>query len=273
MDQTQDHISDRKTWLVWLFFVALSCFVEITSAHMEVARSGANADVSLEWLYEISSHFAILVATLLIPFLLKHYPVTVENWSRRWPVFLVGYFAFLIVHVLLMVAIRQLIFPFFSSGAYEFGLHKAEPWIYEARKDAMTYLSALALFLIGRQIGQLKLEAQGAREEARNTGRLTLKCGGKIIFLNANEIIYAKAAANYVEIHTVAGQHLARMTLSALEKLLSETGRQHSRIHRSYLVHKDAIRTLTPNGDGDAIAQLKDGSCLPVSRKYRGTLC
>ncbi len=239
---------------------------------MEAARLNMPLNVPAEWLFEISSHVAILVATLIIPYLLYRFPLSIDNWPRRWPVYAGGFIGFVLCHVGLMVAIRTLVYPMLANGPYNFGLLSWEPWIYEARKDALTYLTFLSLFLIGRQVGQLKIEASAAREEARDTGRLTLKCGGKTIFLRAGEIIYAKAAANYVEVFTPSGQHLARMTLSSLERLLAETGSDPIRIHRSYLVSRYHIRTITPKGDGDAQIALTDGTTLPLSRKYRTSL-
>lgn len=269
MIKTQDHISDRATWIIIGVFMLLSCFVQITTGQMEAAREGKDFSLALTFLFEASSHFAILPATALIPALLARYPISVENWARRWPIFLFGFFGFTAVHIFVMVGIRTLIYPMLASGPYNFGLLTWEPWLYEMRKDAMTYLTLLTFFLVGRHIGQLRLEAKAVRDEAKDTGRLTLKCGGKIIFLRADEILYASSAANYVEIYTQTGQHLARMTLSSLETLLAQTGGIHTRIHRSYLVNKTAIQTLEPKGDGDAVLTLTNGAILPVSRKYR----
>ena len=272
MEKTQDQISDKATWLVISVFVVLSCLIQVSSKAMEAARRAVDSNLAAEWLFEISSHAAILAATLIIPYLLYRFPLSVENWNRRWPVYFLGFIGFVFIHVSLMVAIRIPIFPMLADGPYDFGYFTWEPWIYEARKDALTYLTFLSLFLIARQVGQLKIEASAARKEARDTGRLTLKCGGKIIFLSAEEILYAKAAANYVEVFTETGQHLARMTLSSLEALLLETSTNHMRIHRSYLVNSEPIRTITPGGDGDAVITLKSGEELPFSRKYRASL-
>ena len=58
--------------------------------------------------------------------------------------------------------------------------------------------------------------------------------GGRMVFLNAEEILYAKSGGNYVEVFTDSTMHLARMTMSSLENLLDETG-GHIRVHRSYI--------------------------------------
>ena len=89
-----------------------------------------------------------------------------------------------------------------------------------------------------------------------------------MLFLDAEEILYAKAAGNYVEVFTENTMHLVRITLSSLEALLSEAG-HHLRVHRSYIVRKSAISELKPNGEGEAVIFVPNQVQIPVSRNYR----
>ena len=95
---------------------------------------------------------------------------------------------------------------------------------------------------------------------------------GRTLFLNAEDVIYAAAASNYVEITTQHGTHLARMTLSSLERLLAETRTNHIRVHRSYIVHGDHIQEIIPTRDGNVTIQLDNGVTLTGSRGYRDRL-
>ena len=85
-------------------------------------------------------------------------------------------------------------------------------------------------------------------------------------------MIWAKAASNYVEVRTAHKTHLARMTLSRLNSLLSEAGDTHVQCHRSYLVSRAAIREIVATGEGDASLLLTNGEKIPASRRYRGGL-
>ena len=160
----------------------------------------------------------------------------------------------------------------FFGGQYAFGLTDPLNWIYELQKDLYTFAVLTSVFWFGRYSAQQALEAKGRREEASESGRLTLTSGGRIYWVNADDIGLAKAAANYVEIETPNKTLLIRMTLRELDRLLVAAGDNHIRIHRSCLVHKRQISELNPNGDGSASVKLSSGQILQVSRTYRPAL-
>eukprot|EP00903_Cladosiphon_okamuranus_P002609 g2607.t1 len=151
-----------------------------------------------------------------------------------------------------MVALRKLGWPLLFEGPYVFGLDQPLIWFYELQKDAYTFLLLTSIFWVGRFAARQRLEKEGRREEAKESGRMTLTSGGRIYVVNADEVRLAKSAANYVEIELERRQLLVRMTLSDLERLLMAAGDNHIRIHRSCIVHKSDIEELRPNGDGTA---------------------
>ena len=257
--------ADRKTWMIIIAYLLVSVFVNGSSRQMSLDM---NETVGVVWLYEISSHIMIPIAGLIVPVWLSKYPLSVENWRRRIPAYFAGFLCFALIHILGMMLIRKLAFPLLFGKTYNENLLTLEPWIYELRIDFMTFILVLSAFLTSRQLAQLRLEADAARQDARTSGRITLKSGGRLIFLQAEEILYAKAAGNYIEVFTSGGMHLVRMTMSSLENLLSEAG-CHLRVHRSYLVRQNAISEMKPNGDGEAIIFVPNEVQIPVSRKYR----
>jgi DNA-binding LytR/AlgR family response regulator len=44
------------------------------------------------------------------------------------------------------------------------------------------------------------------------------------------------------------------------------------RVHRSYIVNLDCVLEIEPLESGDARAKMRDGSQVPVSRRYRDAL-
>lgn len=264
--------ADKLSFIFLTLFMVLSLIVLSTTMQLEAVRDGQNLNPLIPWVTEATSHFSVIIAALTIPLMLTQYPISLDNIVRRLPVLIAGFAAFTILHILMMVALRKGLFPVLIGRKHEFGLLEPSVWLYEVRKDFMSYIYILAGFIANRHIAQLSLEAKAARSEAQSSGRLTLKSGGRVIFLAADEIIWAKSASNYVEVHTESGEHLARMTLSNLEKLLKDAGDNHIRAHRSYLIKRSAIREIIPTGDGDAKVILTNGTALPSSRKYRPAL-
>ena len=100
--------------------------------------------------------------------------------------------------------------------------------------------------------------------------RLEVRDGNRTIFLAPTDILWAEAAGNYVELHTVAGSLLHRATLASLERELAPNG--FVRIHRSRLVRRDAVRAVEANASGDFEAVLGNGARVIGSRRYRDGL-
>ena len=260
--------ADRMTWIVILIFLLLSLLVLSTTKLIDMGVDVGSETTKAIWLDEISSHLGILLAALIIPLWLSRFPLSADNWARRLPVYLICFLCFSAFHIIFMVSLRQGLYPSLIGHNYESSLLSPDVWIYELRKDFMTFLLILGTFLTTRLLFQFKLEADVARQDARTTGRITLKSGGRMLFLDAEEIFYAKAAGNYVEVFTENTMHLVRITLSSLEALLSEAG-HHLRVHRSYIVRKSAISELKPNGEGEAVIFVPNQVQIPVSRNYR----
>lgn len=268
MDKRIEPKADKRAWWILGIYLVVNCVIFSTSRQMEVLRLGEGESAAAIWMFEITSHFAVFVAAGIIPVLLSRFPLSIENWPRRIPVYAAGFAVFTVFHILLMVGLRHILYPLIETGSYNFGVLRWEPWVYEIRKDFMAYSMILSLFLVSRHLAQTQFEAEMAKQDARDTGRISLPSGGRTIFLEAKNIHHVKAAGNYVEVHTEAKTHLVRMTLSAIEKLLFEAG-QHIRIHRSYIVRTKAIRAIAPDGSGETELILSDNLTFPVSRKYR----
>ncbi len=66
--------------------------------------------------------------------------------------------------------------------------------------------------------------------------------------------------------------HLARMTLKALEDQLEAAGAETVRVHRSWLVSRNAIAEIRPGSSGDQQIKLSSGLHVPVSRRYKNRL-
>jgi two-component system LytT family response regulator len=100
--------------------------------------------------------------------------------------------------------------------------------------------------------------------------RLVVRSGGRVSFLPVDELDWAQAADNYVELHAGREVHLLRETLTRLEDRLDP--RRFVRVHRSTLVNVARVRELRPLLGGDHEVLLLDGTRLVLSRTYREAL-
>lgn len=97
--------------------------------------------------------------------------------------------------------------------------------------------------------------------------RIAVKEGDRITFLHVDTIDWIEAADNYICLHVGPKRYLLRSKLGDIEKQLDP--QSFLRIHRSRIVNIDRIREMQPQGSGDCIVVLKDGTELTSSRTYR----
>jgi two-component system LytT family response regulator len=100
--------------------------------------------------------------------------------------------------------------------------------------------------------------------------RLVIKSGGRVFFLDTDDIDWIEAEGNYVSVHTGKKSHLLRETISSLEAQLDP--KKFLRIHRSSIIKIDRIKELQPWFHGEYRVILLDGTQLTLSRNYRENL-
>jgi two-component system LytT family response regulator len=119
--------------------------------------------------------------------------------------------------------------------------------------------------LTGRLWAWLARHSQSTRDE-----RLVIKTGGRIRFVEADEIDWIEASANYVRLHSGKQAYLVREGITRISERL-DAGR-FVRVHRSILVNVQRVKELQPCNSGEYIVVLKDGQELSCSRGYSAGL-
>jgi len=177
-----------------------------------------------------------------------------------------GCLAVSIAHTALMLMLRSAAF-----GLAGLDYAPSEPWadrlLFELRKDVITYLSIIAVFLIAR-----RLVAVPATPRPTDTGSalLELREGSRTVMLRPDEIDWVSAAGNYVEVHGGFGTMLTRRTMAELETELGPHG--FVRVHRSRLVRRAAIASTETSQSGDFAMTLRSGVIVQGSRRFRQNL-
>ena len=266
-------------WQVAIFgsIVAAICTMNVFTALADHARDG----VPLRWwepvLWEYSSAAMIWLLIPCIAWLYWRAPITAQTWPWAVPLHLAVTPLFSLVHVGGMVLLRKIGYALLHQH-YRFGPWITD-WIYEYRKDVVTY----GLILAGLQafrIYRLWLESHRAAPTlpAAETGspesvplhRLVVKKLNREFILNTTDIDRIDADGNYVTIHAQGSTYPLRESMAALERKLDP--KCFVRVHRGHIVNLDRIREIQPWDGGDYRIFLKDGSCINFSRRYRSRL-
>lgn len=270
----------RVEWPAILFIAAVASVVAIinaTSAIMESQTGGASIDARAAWLYEISSVIMVVLLCPIAGWMVWKVPPPIEAswrmWARVAGLHLVAACLFSVLHIAGMVALRKLGYAAAGSVyvfAYEGDL--VLPFIYEWRKDVLTYASNAAWFWVfgfwqAQKAAQALLAppvtpAQDQRIEIRDGGRVTL--------LDPAVIGWVEAAGNYVEIHANGATHLVRGTLAGFEERLAAHG--FVKVHRSRLLNRTKVQSFKPTASGDVEITLDDGSVIAGSRRFRAAV-
>ncbi|MDT5156951.1 MAG: two-component system, LytTR family, response regulator [Acidobacteriota bacterium] len=116
----------------------------------------------------------------------------------------------------------------------------------------------------------LALLEQIREQPTRYSERLVVKTGGRVFFLNTDEIDWIEAEGNYVSIHTGKKAYLLRETITSLEAQLDP--KDFVRIHRSAIANINRIKELQPWSHGEYHVILHDGTQLTLSRSFREKL-
>jgi two-component system LytT family response regulator len=122
----------------------------------------------------------------------------------------------------------------------------------------------------GALAGRLMALVDELRTPQVSGGRLMVRSGGRVVFINMDQIDWVEAEGNYVRIHAAGDSHLLRETMVSLSARLGDT--RFFRIHRSRIVNVSKIKELRIAAGGDYDVILKDGRTLGLSRLYKDSL-
>lgn len=118
--------------------------------------------------------------------------------------------------------------------------------------------------------GAERLRKAGALLAGSRLSRVVVHDRGRSLIVPVTEVHRFAASGNYLEVHTDARVHLIRATLARLAQRLDPI--EFLRVHRAHLVRADFIAAVAPLAHGDLKLTLRDGSEVPMSRRYRSLL-
>ena len=104
---------------------------------------------------------------------------------------------------------------------------------------------------------------------ADTTGMETISVtrGNQVFNLDLAKVACIKASGDYVELCTSSGAYLKHGTISSYEKALGKGA--FVRVHRSVIVNRDHILSVSGPSKGQFWIKLQDGQEIRSSRRYR----
>jgi hypothetical protein len=277
-------------WQMLLCFVLLSV-AALNNSYTVVAdraRSGEQFPLVLALMWEISSNFLWWVLVPLLGWWLTQFPFSRRDSWRSVPAHLLATVPASLLHTIGMVSLRKL--AYWSHGFhYDFGPFWAN-WLYEYRKDFVTYWLLLSLVLAFRFYGlwrdareqtidaaaapatstEVPAPAANAARTQPPQDRLVVRKLNREFILDSGQIDRLEADGNYVVVHAAGQSYRLRESLEGLARRLGE--HRFARVHRTHVVNIDRVREIQPWDHGDYRIVLKDGSFVNFSRRYRTRL-
>ncbi|MEO1260824.1 MAG: LytTR family DNA-binding domain-containing protein [Bacteroidota bacterium] len=184
-------------------------------------------------------------------------------------------------HILFLILAFSLVF--FACYVYK-DVFLGQPISWQGFMGFFPVALSVAVFpivgmVVGDYVVQLKRYTKGAenanrhfskKEQAESPAKVALldENGKTILEALPSQILYLKAADNYVEIHHLPeGQPvrtIVRNSLSRLEQTLGAVG--FVRCHRSYLVNLSFVRKVSGNAQGYRLHLAGTDQSVPVAR-------
>jgi hypothetical protein len=256
-----------RAWLAYVAVAGLFTIVNATSQIDDLARLGQPVAAWKPWVWELTSMAGWL---LLIPIVFAA-SRRLRPPRHRLATALAGHALLSLIlsaaHVAAMVGLRKLIYAV-QGASYDVPGAIGGMFVYEYRKDLLTYAAAAFLYLLFERISRAPLK--GPAEPADTAFRLEVRDGARTVWLAPQDVEWAQAAGNYVELHGAFGTLLHRETLAALEAKLG--AHDFRRIHRSRLVRAGAVRSVDTKPTGDFEVTLASGERVAGSRRFRARL-
>ena len=103
-----------------------------------------------------------------------------------------------------------------------------------------------------------------------NSVRIAIKTKGRILFIDAADLIAVEAKGKCVLLLRTSSSHMLRESISTMEEKLNLHG--FVRIHRSVLVNAALVEEIHPLSTGEYVLRVRGGREFTVTRTYKKNL-
>lgn len=262
---------------IWVLTTLINAVSNSATVLIDIRRNGLAFQPWEPVTWEWSSGVVMLALVPAVVWFTRKVPLHWDNWRRALVLHALASVVFSVVHVLGMVAIREVVYAAYGAE-YDFG-----PWLqqlfYEYLKDWRSYASMVVLiegyrFIRRRLQGEASLLGEPDEgppvEPVERPERFLVRKLGREFLVAAIDVEWLQAAGNYVNLRVRGHDYPLRCTMATIEERLDPS--RFARIHRSYMVNLGQVASIEPLDTGDARVHLADGTVLPCSRRHREAL-
>jgi two-component system LytT family response regulator len=100
--------------------------------------------------------------------------------------------------------------------------------------------------------------------------RIAIRATGRILFIDAADVIAVEAKGNYVLLLHTSSSHMLRESISIMEEKLHLHG--FVRIHRSVLVNAALVEEIHLSSTGEYVLRVRGGREFTSTRTYKKNL-
>jgi len=159
--------------------------------------------------------------------------------KRRYVQFLVGYAIMLVSTGILQRVFIHLFYEELLLNDFSTGLFSIRMLV-----RAMVLINTTVLLILGIKLFQLWV-IEREKNEKENEKILELKANRRIHRVSTNSIVYIEGLGNYVTYHLLDNSKIT--VYGSIKNTLSTLPGNFRRIHRSYIVNKDYIKSYDLN--------------------------
>ncbi len=102
------------------------------------------------------------------------------------------------------------------------------------------------------------------------SARIAIRATGRILFIDAADVIAVEAKGNYVLLLHATSSHMLRESISTMEEKLNLHG--FVRIHRSVLVNAALVEEIHLSSTGEYVLRVRGGREFTATRTYKKNL-
>ncbi|WP_339725498.1 LytTR family DNA-binding domain-containing protein [uncultured Paraglaciecola sp.] len=284
MQFTKEYFQTHKfafEMLALFCYLGINATINATTELMEDAREVSASFQSWEpFVWEFSSALATLIIFPAIAWFMRKYPWDWQTKKRSAGRFIVAAISYAVIHICLMVAMRELVYLFtesdyqFSSGLGQFLFE----FLYELRKDLWSFAFFVALIAIYRyMISQWLGDAQSisnhsvsendSQKSKSLANILLVKKLGKEFLIKTSNIEWVEACGNYVNLHI--GDQIYPMRITLSEFMVKSRRYGLVRVHKSFAVNINWVHFIEPLVSGDGEIVMQSGEKIRLSRRYK----
>lgn len=267
-------IGRRAFVLLAVVLTLVNAVVASLSVSADLVRRGVPFRPAEPWIWELSSALALLLWLAPLLWADDRLRERVASLAARLGVRVLASAVWSALHVATMVGLRHVAYAL-AGWTYAFG-----PWfdgfVYEYRKDAVTFAVILAIAAVWRAVearsrgtaAELPRDAPAEAEpEPATAPAFLVRTSAGDVLVRAPEIDWVEAQGNYVALHVQGRALLMRQTLAELEGQLAAHG--FIRTHRGALVNAARVQAIVPRQGSELGVRLAGGEIAPLSESRR----